>query len=191
MFAALTLAALLQAAPPPDSCAHDRAALLALSPDAFDQDMDGGWRPLGDKPECHETAADLLAAYRAARWGELNPDQLHLNYWHEGQMRATLGQRDKAVQLLLAGVNPNVWSSGQENYALGTVAFLLNDRPALQAARDRLAATPKPEGFDDAAARFRAQYGRDLVWPMNLDVLDGLLVCFGQDYATAYGDCRP
>lgn len=172
-------------------CDYDRAAILALSPEAFDQDMNGGWRPLADKPECRGAAADLLAAYRHAHWGDLGPDQLHLNYWHEGQIRASLDQRDRAVRLLMAGVNPNDSGSGFDDYALGTVAFLRNDRPALEAARARLAALPMPDSFRRAAETFREKYGREVKWPMNLDVLDGLIACFGRSYDEAYGDCRP
>ena len=77
---------------------HDRAALLALSPADFDQDLEGGWRPLGEKPECAAIAADLLAAYRKARWGDLTQSELHTNYWHEGQLRAGLGQTQAATR---------------------------------------------------------------------------------------------
>lgn len=172
-------------------CDYESAAILALSPEAFDQDMNGGWRPLADKPECRGAAADLLAAYRHAHWGDLGPDQLHLNYWHEGQIRASLDQRDRAVRLLMAGVNPNDSGSGFDDYALGAVAFLRNDRPALEAARARLAALPMPDSFRRAAETLREKYGREVKWPMNLDVLDGLIACFGRSYDEAYGDCRP
>lgn len=188
---ALVLATLLQASSAQDLCAHDPAALIALTPEAFDQDMDGGWRPLAEKAECREAAADLLAAYRTAHWGDLDADELHLNYWHEGQVRASMGQTASAVRLLMAGVNPAADSGGFENYALGTIAFLQKDRSALQAARDRLAATPQPPEFAQAAARYRAQYGGELAWPLNLDILDGFLACFDRTYDEAYGDCRP
>ena len=63
---------------------------------------------------------------------------------------------------------------------------------ALQAARDRLAAVPPPPGFEEDAARFKTQYGRELSWPLNLDVLDGFLACFDKPYDEAYSrDCRP
>lgn len=182
----------LQAAEPVDPCAHDRAALLALSPEAFDQRMDSGWRPLASRPECREVAADLLAEYRAANWGSLSPDELHVNYWHEGQIRASLGQTARATRLLLAGVNPGGEANGFEEYAIGTVAFLNGDREALQAARDRLAATPAPADWPDRVAAIREQLGVEVQWPMNLNVLDGLLACFGQPYRDAYrSSCRP
>jgi hypothetical protein len=183
--------ALAQSPPVVDPCTHDRAALLALAPAAFDQDLEGGWRPLGAKPECAAVAADLLAAYRKAHWGELTPGELHLNFWHEGQLRASLDQTEAATRLMMAGVNPETPNSGFSDYALGTIAFLHQDRPGLVAARERLAATPKPAEFDRAAERFKATYGFDLEWPVNLKVLDGLIACFGRPYNEAYGDCRP
>lgn len=185
MLMSLTLAQ----SPATDPCAHDRAALLALTPTAFDQDLEGGWRTLGAKPECAATAADLLAAYRKARWGELTQSELHTNYWHEGQLRAGLGQTPAATRLMMAGVNPEMSRSGFSDYALGTIAFLHQDRPGLIAARERLAALPKPADFDQAAERFKAAYGFDLEWPVNLKVLDGFIACFDRPYSEAYGSC--
>jgi hypothetical protein len=104
----------------PDPCSYDRPAMLALDPAHFDHDLKGGgWRGLGDRPGCAVAAADLLAAYRAAHWGALKPGELHINYWHEGQMRATAGNGRDAVPLLLAGVaSPD--KADFADYALGT-----------------------------------------------------------------------
>lgn len=191
MLLTLMSIAIAQAQPAPtlDPCAHDRAALLALPPAAFDQDLEGGWRPLGEKPECAAVAADLLADYRKAHWGDLTPGELHTNYWHEGQLRAGLGQTQAATRLMMAGVNPEMSRSGFSDYALGTIAFLHQDQSGLIAARERLAALPKPADFDQAAARFKAAYGFDLEWPVNLKVLDGFIVCFDRPYNEAYGSC--
>lgn len=191
MLFAVLFAAVLQSTPAPDVCAYDREAMLALSVEAFDQDLQGGWRPLGNRRECREAAAELLSAYRKARWKDFTSDQLHTNYWHEGQIRAALGQNDQAVRMLLAGVSPSS-IGGKEHYAIGTVAFLLRDRPMLQAARDRLALIPPPPGFEEDSANFKARYGRELTWPLNLDVLDSFLACFDKPYDDAYSrDCRP
>lgn len=198
MLTALAFAALLQTAAPapatvaPDACAYDREAMMALSPDAFDQDLSGGWRALEEKPGCTEAAANLLRDWREAHRAELKIGDLHINYWHEGQLRAGLdGQTERAVRLLLAGVNPQVEGDGFQDYALGTVAFLNGDRAGLEAARARLAATPEPENWAEATASFREKYGVQIKWPMNLEVLDGLIACFGKGYDEAYGDCRP
>lgn len=189
MFAALAFVVALQSAPLDQTCDYDREALLALSPDAFDQDLNGGWRPLAQKQECREAAAELLATYRSANRSSLTAGQLHTNYWHEGQIRASLGERVPAIRLLLAGVNPEVQSDGFQDYALGKVAFLNNDREGLQAARDRLALTPKPDDWDQTAASFRQRFGVEMQWPINLNVLDAMIACFGRSYDDAYGGC--
>ncbi|WP_395943937.1 hypothetical protein [Brevundimonas sp.] len=124
MLLAAFAAALLQTAPIPEACAYDRGAMIALSPEAFDQDLNGGWRPIAAKPECQEAAADLLAAYREAHWGDLSVGELHTNCWHEGQVRASLGQTRHAIRLMMAGVNPQFQTDGFHEYALGTIAFL-------------------------------------------------------------------
>ena len=198
MLTALAFVALLQtAAPVPatvatDACAYDREAMMALSPDAFDQDLSGGWRALEEKPGCTEAAADLLKDWREAHRAELKIGDLHINYWHEGQLRAGLdGQTQRAIRLLMAGVNPQVDGDGFQDYALGTVAFLNGDRAGLEAARARLAATPEPDNWAEVTASFREKYNVQIKWPMNLDVLDGLIACFGKSYDEAYGDCRP
>ena len=190
MLLAAIAAVLLQSAPTPDPCAYDKEVMLALAPDAFDQNLEGGWRTLSNTPDCREAAAGLLAAYRTAHWGKLTPGELHVNYWHEGQLRASLDQRLRAKRLLLAGVNPTITSDGFQDYALGTVAFLDQDREALQAARDRLAATPTPDDWAETVASFREQYGVEMKWPMNLNVLDNMLACFGRSYDEAYEGCK-
>ena len=175
---------------PPAPCAYDREKTLALAPNQFDQDMKGGWRPLGDKPACFTVAADLLAAYRKAHWATLSPDRLHLNYWHEGQLRATAGDSRRAIPLLLAGVNPEDDDIDFTDYALGTVAFLRGDRQGLLLNRARLTVTPQPRWWVEASQKFKLNYGHEPSWPVNLDVLDGLAACFDRPYVTAY-DCRP
>lgn len=179
----------LATAPTPANCTFDKAVLLAMSFDDFDQGPNG-WRMLQRRPECQAAIPDLIAEWRVKHWGNMNSQELHLNYWHEGQARALAGQTDKAVTLLLAGNWPE--STGDfTDYALGTVAFLQHDLAGLKAARARLAAlTPPP----DLAARreaFKARNKVDMVWPPNLDVLDGFINCFDRPYREAYDPaCR-
>ena len=187
---AITLAAVIAAASP--TCAFDKKAMLALPAEKFDQDLKGGWRPLADKPECRDQAAQLLADYRKANWSRLKLSELHINYWHEGQMRALIGQSREAAPLLMAGVDPE----GQDeidftDYALGTVTYLKHDRAALLSARARLASVPKADWYESSMKEAKAALGYVPSWPINLDVLDGLVNCFDKPYAQAYdGDCR-
>lgn len=183
--------ALLQAIPVAPSCDHDRTRMVAMTPAAFDQDPTGGWRAVSAREGCKGVAADLIAAHREAQRAVMSSEELHASYWHEGQLRADTGDIDQAVRLLMAGVRPEREADGFEEYALGTIAFLRRDRRALQVARDRLAALPPSESWPTARADFKARYGVELTWPLNLDVLDGLLNCFDRPYSEAYGaECR-
>ena len=162
-------------------CTYDRPALLAEDVKAFDQDMHGGWRPLADRG-CLREAADLIAAWRGAH-PDLPAEQAMGIAWHEGQMRAAFGDNAGAiVDLSLSLKKPE---PEMRDYAAATIAFLKHDRPGLLAARAALVAEPKPEGFDTAAAD-----DKTLVWPLNLDVVDGLIACFDKPYKEAYGHCR-
>ncbi len=161
-----------------DECKFDAEAMLRLSPYEFDQGP-AGWRSLEPKYSCYIEMANLIATHREKHWGSLPPEWLHASYWHEGQARALAGQTDAAVKLLLAGVDPHsIW--GFSDYALATVAFLQNDLQGLKSARARLAGLPRPTEFDGAK------------WPPNLEVVDGLLTCFGKPYSEAYSsECIP
>lgn len=174
-------------------CSVDLDAITKLSPFEFDQ-LPKGWRSLA-RPNCNAAAADLIAAYRVVNWSRLDASQVAISYWHEGQSRAMAGQTEAAIPLLLAGVNPGLGAAGEQKllpyssafsqYALATVAFLQNDLPGLKAARARLGAVPQPGDF----AKLNANSPRPAMWPMNLDVVDRLIACFGKPYAEAYG-CR-
>ena len=168
------------------TCAHDRDALLTLDERTFDR-AEGGWRTLAETPACRGAAADLLATYRAAH-PEI-ADQSGLLH-HEAQMRAAAGETEAAITLI-EQTRAFETEPATLAYRDAELAFLRGDRPALIAARERLAAIPTPESFADAVARFRERYP-DLEpprWPINLDVVDGLIACFGRPYDEAYA-CR-
>lgn len=175
-FVALAMATGAQAA----DCAYDRAALLALDYKGFDHE---GWRPLAATDGCKQAAADLIRDYREAH-ANLSVDDRRSLIWHEGQMRAAFGDYAGAIPLFSAD-NPD---PAMRDYAAATVAFLKHDKPALLAARAQLIAEPKPEGWDEAVAELKAS-GETIQWPLNLEVVDGLILCFDKPYAEAY-DCR-
>jgi hypothetical protein len=109
MFGALSAIAILGAGPVAvvdagSECAIDSERLLALPFDKFDQDLQGGWRAVEQKEGCRPAAADLLAQYRKAHARQLEPSDVRMTLWHEGQLRAAAGQSSRAIPLLLAGV---------------------------------------------------------------------------------------
>lgn len=177
---------------------YDKDAMLALDENAFDQNLGnggGGWRAIGNLPGCENAAADLLAAYRAK-----HPDASAILAWHEGQMRASAGQYQQAIPLLELDRKPKEQDkAGWNAYVDATVAFLRRDRSALVKAREALASTPYPEGsglppLKDGYFEVPGPPGQPpsrMRWPPNIEVVDGLLACFGKSYADAYGvACR-
>ncbi len=164
-------------------CQFDRPALLALGVDAFDQDLKGGWRVIANKKGCEDEAAELIQQYREQQEGSLS-----ILYWHEGQLRAFVGQVGQAVSLFEKSKVPNdlSWNA----YVDATIAFLVRDVRGLHEARVRLLATPKPE-----EGEWRDANGKPVPtpkWPMNIDVVNALFACFDKSYDEAYGtpQCR-
>lgn len=179
-----------------DKCAYDEEAMLALDEAAFDQDLpDGGWRKIGNIPGCEAAAAELIAAYRTR-----HPDSSSTVAWHEGQMLASAGMNELAIPALEAArMDPALDPAEWNHYVDATIAFLAGDREALEQARDRLAAVP----FDgtsglpplvDGFIELPTQPGQPplrMRWPPNIEVVEGLLNCFGKSYNDAYGTaCR-
>lgn len=191
--ACLLLAACCPVRAAAPDCTHDRERLLALDEDAFDQDMRGGWRPLGGRPGCELAAADLLRDYRARHGSTAG-----ILFWHEGQLRAFAGQRAQAATLMEASRRaPGVPDGGGWNpYLDATVAYLRGDRAAFDAARARLAALPPvaEAGVKDGVMETDLPDGSKMRmrWPPNIDVVDGLGKCFDKPYGEAYSmACRP
>ncbi|NLC61701.1 MAG: hypothetical protein GX761_10540 [Gammaproteobacteria bacterium] len=182
---------------PGDNCAYDEEAMLALDEAAFDQDLpNGGWRKIGNIPGCEAAAAELIAAYRAR-----HPNSSSTVAWHEGQMLASAGMNERAIPALEAArKDPARDPAGWNHYVDATIAFLAGDRGALEQARDRLAAMPFDETSGlpplvDGFIELPTQPGQPplrMRWPPNIEVVDGLLNCFGKPYNDAYDmACRP
>ena len=176
-------------------CSIDKKALLALDEHHFDQDMSnggGGWRALESKHGCEQVAADIIKEYRVVHHSES-----YLLYWHEGQLRASHGDYQDAIPLLeKARKPPEEDSAGWNAYVDATVAFLQKDRAALDRARKGLIQT-QPSGGIVVKNGFMEAHMQDgsvkqIAWPMNLDVVDGLRKCFDKPYSEAYGSdkCR-
>lgn len=171
------------------ACPYDADAMLALDERAFDRTDGSGWRAVADIEGCEGAAADLIARYRAAH--PVASDATGLLH-HEAQMRAASGQIEAAIALI---EQTRALETAPEMIAYrdAELAFLRNDRDALLAARARLASVPAPENFTAAIARFRERYPNATppTWPLNLEVVDGFVACFGRPYREAYSaSCR-
>ena len=167
---------------------------MVLSQEAFDQDLEGGWREIAKQDGCREAASLLLQAY--LRYSVYPVEDQSMLRWHAGQLEAMAGDTLEAIALIRGTYDdsPEPDAVAWRLYARGTIAFLQRDRIVLSDQRDKLAALPvseerkaerrqflednpdvsMPEGFVDE--------------PQNLAVLDRLLRCFDSDYASAYDD---
>lgn len=178
LLVALLLAAEQVAPAPPtanDQCKYEPED-LELGFDAFDQNATAGWRALLMRPGCEEAAANMVRAYR------MNAEaHLPLLYWHEAQLRALAGDYTTAIPLMKKSRGPTAQDKfGWNAYVDATIAFLQGDHTALEKARGRLVALPKPSDVDAKRS-----------WPPNLGVVDGLIRCISKSYKVAYGPtCR-
>jgi hypothetical protein len=187
-FAAALLMCAPAAAQTEDQCAYDVGAMMRLDYDTFDRTPEQGWRTIGNTPGCEAATADLIARYRTEKIEDQRRGLMH----HEAQLRAAAGQADAAIALL-EQVRAMETAPEMQAYRDAELAFLRGDLAALRAARERLAGVPAPEGFAESVARFRIRYPtlEPPMWPMNLDVVDGFINCFGRPYSEAYAaSCR-
>lgn len=179
---------------PSKICEYDRARLLALDENQFDQDLSGGWRALASTPGCALVAADLLHDYREAHHKDSG-----ILFWHEAQVRADAGQYPEAIALMKRAYKPaEADKAGWNLYVDATIAFLRRDRTALEQAKIKLAAVQPPVGAGIPPvingymeADFADGSKRKIRWPINIDVVEGLENCFDKPYVEAYNDaCR-
>ena len=169
-----------------DQCSYDRAAMLALDLNAFDQDMQGGWRSVAHKEGCEAAAADLIREYIFE-----HDSTEGILFFHEAQLRAMAGQTERALVMFLRTRKPadeDDWF-GWNHYVDATMAFIRKDRPALVEARTQLVNLPRPEDFNPVDSHGNPV---EMIWPPNLNVVDGFRECFDKNYDEAYNTCsRP
>ncbi|MDM7556187.1 hypothetical protein [Xanthomonas fragariae] len=179
----------------PKNCGFDKQAMLALTQDKFDQDVGnggGGWRAVTSKPGCEVAAADLIKEYR-----KVHSDSSSLLFWHEGQLRAFAGNYEAAIPLMEASRQPTEKDlAGWNPYVDATIAFLRHDTSALVEAQKKLNAVPaSPElpPVKDGYIEMSMGNGQKVKmrWPVNADVVDGLVSCLNKSYMEAYSSvCR-
>ena len=170
----ILLAAALAAAAAP-AMAADCAALyrqhlatdLKLSYERFDQTPGGGFRVLAGQ-RCYKEAGDLLED-----WMHANRKDDESVRWHLAQQRALQGDYPEAIHWARGtlDVHEDVarirlhWN----DYVLATIAFLQHDKPALLAARERVAAGAMVSDGD----------------AVNLKFVDSMVKNFDASYAVA------
>ena len=174
------------------SCGVDEdelSRLIGLAPRAFDQDMQGGWRPYADTPGCERAAADLIIAY-IGHSPHYDPQSHAIIRWHAGQMLATADERELAVEYLDSTRSTHLaWNL----YVDATIAFLRSDREAAEAARAELAGQLPSEAEMESRRQFLANNPRITMpegfveRPQNLAVVDAMLARWGRPYSEAYG----
>lgn len=169
-----------------EECSYDHAEMLGLDENAFDQDFDGGWRSVARQDGCEIAAANLIRDYI-----EEHESDSTILFFHEAQLRAMAGQTEQALRLFAQTRKPTSEKDqiGWNHYVAATMAFLRKDKGALLEAKAALVKTPRPDGYNPVDVNGNPI---DLVWPPNLNVVDGFLECFDQNYDRAYNKCsRP
>lgn len=169
-------------------CVENKFDYLRLDFESFEQDKDKGWRSVGNIKGCERSAASLLQEYREIMYEQ----KIDSMMWHEAQLRAAAGDTDHAIYLFSQTKKTNDLS--MQLYRDSTIAYLKQDKTALLAARNALAAVPMPDGFAKGVEQFKKQYP-DVpapTWPSSLGTVDGFINCFDKAYSEAYSDeCRP
>ncbi len=148
----------------------------------FDQGVDG-WRSLDASLACSDHADDVLAEYRSLHGSRLSPANVSLLIWHEAQVLAAKGDAAKSADLMRKAAFPGE-PQWQRLYREGSIAFLEGDLAGLEAAKNSLAGLPRDPSLITPG-------GTEAAWPPNLDVLEGLISCFGKPYSVAYACRRP
>ncbi len=165
-------------------CSLAKYTSITQSYDDFESGSNG-WRQWGENG-CYSEAAELLANYRRENDASLGAAPRNSLLFHEAQLRASAGENSAAEDLIDEIETRSVIAPVAIYYA-ATAAFLRNDKVRLEQMRKELSEMPMPKEFEDARRRYvEANGGEGPKWPMNLDVVDDLIKCFGQPYLIAY-----
>jgi hypothetical protein len=174
------------------SCVEDRDAVLRLDAEQFDRTPGSGWRPIAEIDGCEAAAADLIAEYRETRISAEDTRSASSLTWHEGQLRATAEQTEQALDLFSRTYREKIDNNADiawNLYVSATMAFLNQDRQALDAAHEALRTLPEPDFWAEASARTQEKYGFTPIWPSNLNVVEKFQTCFDRSYQEAYSGC--
>lgn len=190
------------------TCIPDREAFLALDYKAFDQSFEtpspenptaGGWRGVAREELCVWAAANLIGDWREENAEGAARGHEPILFWHEGQLRAGLGQVNAATALFGQARRPvtSVYDEAWNAYADATIAFMLKDRARLDAVHSRMKALPEPADWAQRTGeRVRWAKANNVTfpparWPQNITVVERLIACFDSSYRDAYRGACP
>lgn len=169
-------------------CSYDESTMLSLNEKSFDQ-TPLGWRSIAkDNGNCYSAAANLISKYR-----EKKKTASYLLYFHEGQLRAFLGENQAAIPLFEKAARPSGSDKFWNLYVSGTIAFISRDRPALKSILDSFHSAQVKNGVRTSFETFKTPDGNTITVavPLNVDVLEALDRCFDRPYREAYSaQCR-
>jgi hypothetical protein len=190
----------------PQSC--ERASVLSLPYEQFDQTFGSGWRPLFDQRE-YAKAAGLIEDYLRTH-DELTFSQKKFLHLHAGMMFALQGNTTRGVKHLdqakTADITAGLWPDWND-FISANRAFLAHDRVSLQAARDRLAIahSPRVVQVDRLLQTFGGSYADWYFWarisakvsvakdtlPQLRAAAEKLAKAFGAEFSVSDDDLQP
>ncbi len=142
-----------------------RTAILSLPYNEFDQSYGSGFRLLYDREE-YLKAAVLIEDYLKAHY-ELTAGQQKFLHLHAAQMFALGSENTPAVKhldLALSHEKTRELGPNWNDMLAATRAFLMHNRKALVAAKERLAAAKSPQRVDNLLENFGSSYADVLLW---------------------------
>ena len=144
---------------------RERAVMLSLSYDEFDQTYGSGFRVLYDRGDYFQGAV-LIEDYLQAH-PKLTAHQQKLLHLHAAQLFALAGRNARAIahldQAVCSGTVQEPWPNWNDNLA-ATKAFLAQDRTGLLAARDRITAARLSQHVDNLVENLGSSYADVLLW---------------------------
>jgi len=144
--------------------------LLQLPFEKFDQDLNGGWRPI-ENNGCHELVLDLIVTYLNIHKENLMKWQINILIWHSGQIYALNDNYIEAIERFKKTINrdePQDDAFKWNAYVKGSIAFLEKDKNALKLAINDLEKATNPNSI------------------INLNILKSFDRCFNRPYREAY-----
>ena len=127
-FAILFASLLTGTSPCPSRSDSEAREALALTYQAFDQQLGGGWRKLAEMGD-FLAAAKLIDRYEKEKYGLAQWQRVTLRF-HAGQLYAFAGKKKLALARLEAAIfakEPADWPIKWNAYVHATIAFLERD----------------------------------------------------------------